>query len=402
MAATILVTGYQGGGKSYYAVELMLAKARAGGYITTNLPLVEEEWKMLGLWDQIIRLPGKARDIVKKTKVAKVQPDGTTIEEDQFISEFIVAGAEGRENLVIVDEASLQFDIDEQMKSREANQPIFALSALCRHAGLDLIFIAQHSKNVDAKLRRMAARRVHCVKTQDIPLLGWLLVKLPWCGFFCRSYYRGEDREADGRTWHNLDLNIGKLYRTHGEASKVILLKRDGSPESGKVVNPVERNAKIKFALALLFILALTGVSLSGLWGVASRRTKVPTQSTEANSGEQATANAVSKSNNGKQATANAAPAKSAKVQPGATYAAVRTVRGAPVLYLDGGDVVDTRGDLFGSAVKQWAEMSGNYILLTESGQTFLFRPKSGEEKDARRAKNDSPLKLKPFADAFK
>lgn len=63
-----LITGLMGGGKSYMAVEMCLQAAKEGAVVHTNLPLEEEAWKELGLWEKIVRLPKDPQNWIRFEK----------------------------------------------------------------------------------------------------------------------------------------------------------------------------------------------------------------------------------------------------------------------------------------------------------------------------------------------
>jgi len=167
MAEFRIIEGVMGSGKSYYGAQIILECLREGGVVHTNLPLRLDVLTEMGYADQIVMLPQRVSDIVKLQEMPR-NADGSEAM-PVLKSDYLRGGEEGRENLVVIDEASLQFDIDQQMKDREKNKPIFQLVALTRHVGLDMYFLAQSAQNIDAKLRRMAQGRVRCVRTDTIP-----------------------------------------------------------------------------------------------------------------------------------------------------------------------------------------------------------------------------------------
>lgn len=205
-----------GGGKSYAAVEMALKAAREGALVHTNLPLEEDEWKALGLWEQVVILP---RDPSRWIRFEKRIVDGEEVPVP--CSDVITGGSEGRENLVVYDEASLVFRTKDQMKNRDVHQPVFDLVALSRHVGLEIHFIAQDEANVSVELRRLAQTTIKCVKAAEIPMIGAFAARL--FGDFKRILYKGMSKTPWMATWHRFNPAIGRAYKTHGMAQSVAM-----------------------------------------------------------------------------------------------------------------------------------------------------------------------------------
>jgi hypothetical protein len=247
-----LITGLMGGGKSYLAVETCLQAAREGAIVHTNLPLVQEEWEALGLWDKIVILP---KEPSKWIRFEKRIIDGE--ETEVPASDCITGGAEGRENIVVFDEASIVFRVKDQAKNKDKHQPVFDLIALSRHVGLEIIFIAQHEDNVSADLRRLAQHRTKCIKTAGIPLVGLFAQYL--LGDFCRVVYQGQGRTPWLKSWHRFNLAIGKLYKTHGMAESVAM--RVDATRTSKGMDQSKKKGLLVFVGGPLLCLFLLGVA---------------------------------------------------------------------------------------------------------------------------------------------
>ena len=241
-----ILTGVMGSGKSYAGVEICLQAAKEGAIIHTNLPLNLEWWEQRGYRDQIVMLPDDMREWVSFETV-----NGKQIPK----SDILVGGSEGRENVMVVDEASLLFDIDDQMKNRAQNKPIFQLVALCRHVGLDLYFLAQHQQNVDAKLRRMAETRTKCIKTERIPFVGWLAA--PMFGTFRRVVYMGESYTPMAKTWHRFNPDVGAAYRTHGMRESISM--RVDATRRSKGADDSKKKSIFMLAATAAFLVAAVG-----------------------------------------------------------------------------------------------------------------------------------------------
>ncbi len=200
------ITGIMGGGKSYYGSELCLECLQEGGIVHTNLPLKWDEVNRLGYQDRIVKLPEDPSSWVRKEKDANGK--------SRWVSDILVMGKEGAENLVVADEASLMWSADNQMKDKEKNEPLFGLVALSRHAGLDIYFLAQREGHVAKKLRDLADTRTHCVNSSRIPLVGWFCKRV--FGDFKRIIFRGNDPKPYGHYWVRFRKSVGDFYHTHG------------------------------------------------------------------------------------------------------------------------------------------------------------------------------------------
>lgn len=264
--ATYIYTGNVGGGKSYAAVEDVMRCLSQGGYVATNLPLnydhIAENYPD---WlPRITKLPKKLTSMV----TMRMERDPETGEDSEvFDCPYATAGSEGAENLIVIDEASLQLNVDEQGSNKAEKKPLFALSALCRHVGLDLIYISQHKANLDVKVRRLGMRVTECVNARDIPMFGWLIRKF---GDFVRFHYVRDDPKWFDRTFHKFDPKVGAFYTTHGMANSVKLKTGDG-----KRVKPQDRDQKKGKAILVAFLafaVAVIWFAVHNASGIYNRR----------------------------------------------------------------------------------------------------------------------------------
>ena len=260
--AFTIVQGPMGSGKSYFGAELCLAAARRGSRVFTNLPLNLDAWASeidevgIELSHYITILPPRLDSVVRLER--RQNPDGSEAA-PLLKSDFLVGGIEAIPNLVVLDEASLQFDIDEQMSGRAKNKPVFQLVALCRHLGLDMYFLAQHAQNVDAKLRRLAERRIGCRNVKKLPLFGWLLAAR---GDFLRTTFVGQSNVAFMREWVRFNPLVGSLYKTHGMLDQCAI-----QIQPGRAANKDASQFKGKFVLIALAIIALSLFAFAGASG---------------------------------------------------------------------------------------------------------------------------------------
>lgn len=248
-----LITGLMGGGKSYLAVEACKKAAEEGAIVHTNLPLVQEEWEALGLWEKIVILP---REPTKWIRFEKRDIDGE--ETDVPCSDCITGGAEGLENIVVFDEASIVFRTKDQTKNKDKHQPVFDLIALSRHVGLEIMFIAQHEDNISADLRRLAELRTKCIKTEKIPMIGWIAA--PLLGDFCRVVYRGLAKDPFVKSYHRFSMAVGRLYKTHGMAESVAM--RVDPTRKAKGMDTSKRKGILLFVVAPLLCILVAGLAL--------------------------------------------------------------------------------------------------------------------------------------------
>lgn len=246
MAFFKVITGLQGGGKTYQGVEIVLKYLEEGAVIHTNMPLIWERFQDEWPDHQLVKLPDDPSLWVRSGDPAKGEP--------LFTSDIITGGKEGGgENLVIVDETAIDFGTDNQQALTEKKrlEPIFRLVALLRHVGLDIYFIAQDQADINAKLRRLASARIHCINCSNVPGFGWLLGM--YADFKRETYGRKDSKILPGGvTWHNFNPKIGALYKTHGMKERVgikIDPTREGNPDE---MSSLGRGKAVLIAVSVL------------------------------------------------------------------------------------------------------------------------------------------------------
>jgi len=284
-------------------------------------------------------------------------------------------------NLIIVDEASLHLDIDSQMEKRKDNKPLFALCALCRHAGLDLYFLAQHSKNVDAKLRRLCSKKIHCIKTASIPFIGWFLASIPFFGTFSRTIYTGESSEADGRTWHKFDPLVGSAYRTHGMRSALHLKE---SP-NGIVKQGTEFSEARGKKLAIAIVLLLCGIFSYSYFSGQKLYNKYAEEKPKAKA-ESDTVNSMRQHEPAPKQSKLAALSERNDVLK---YSGFIMSKSGYKIYLDTGDQISTSGSYLGQLVTDFVYSADWFYVHLENGEKLAIRPKTAQEKEQDRHRND-------------
>jgi len=162
--------GRLGGGKSYTALQRIMAVLASGGFVATNIKLMIEPWthkrygRQRGLrailkefykWelrdDQIIPLPDyeyvdfESRQDKKVYRLSKLQAFWTLI---PVIEDGVI--------LVVIDEAHFHFP---QSGFRSIPNDVIEFLTLSRHRQTDIIFISQHIKNMWCQMSRLAQYR---------------------------------------------------------------------------------------------------------------------------------------------------------------------------------------------------------------------------------------------------
>jgi len=207
-----------GGGKSIYAVERAIECWKAGGWVHSNLPFIDEELEREGWADHHVKLPKNTELWARKEK----QEDGS----EKLVSEIIVGGEEGAENLVIIDEAALQFHAYDQVENRRKNRALFEFVVMSRQIGIDIYFISQSATNIDASIRKVAQSIIKCVNVRNIPGVGPIIA--PFVGNFRRLWLSPDKGAVLSASFARFRPDAARIYKTHGEGDK-IGIKRDAS-----------------------------------------------------------------------------------------------------------------------------------------------------------------------------
>jgi len=268
--------GRLGGGKSYTAVQRIIAVLASGGFVATNIKLMLEPWvhkkygKQRGLreylkrrykWDlrddQIIPLPDyeyldfESRQDGKKYRLSKLQAFWTLI---PVIEDGVI--------LVVIDEAHFHFP---QSGFRSIPNDVIEFLTLSRHRQTDIIFISQHIKNMWCQMSRLAQYRW---EFRDLKKYGMYIkgnfpipsFTLPWpFPHILQSRY-----DYDGLTlldkkydWHN-----SEIHECYTSPDLVSAFSSAGSKNTYKVEKG-GLTMKEKF-----FITAVGAVLASLVWGI--------------------------------------------------------------------------------------------------------------------------------------
>ncbi len=376
MAGFHLVTGLMGAGKTYYGVEIIRKALSEGAMIHSNVPL---EWDKLRLEfpsELLVQLPDDPATWCRKGDEAKGEP--------MVVSDMITGGAEGAENLVVIDEASLAFDVDQQgeRSEKERLRPIFQLIALTRHVGLDIYFLAQDAANVNAKIRRMAATRTNCVNAGKLPFVGWIMK--PVFGDFLRVYFAKGDSKPFGRSWARFSKVIGESYRTHGMASSVGMRLNPTRKKGGDAL--ASRGKKGCLIMGGLMLVLFIG----GSWVGMSRFRNLGKRTAEAEP------EAVTPSPSPTPLFAGAAPAgKGDKTPPRGglrmiewdaadefVISSVRKTAGGLVISTRNGPRLAVGADWLGERLTSMMVHRGWYYFVGELGRVTVARPAHPSERE--------------------
>lgn len=218
-----------------YSVELIRKFLLLGRQVYTNLAVLPEEFAKQGLpVDHLHVLPKEFSEWESTIETA----------------------TEGRDNLVLVDEAGKYFFVGKRSNA-ETKEALYMLIKYSRHKGLAIWFCEQNFDNLDVQCRRMAQFRFHCTAVKEMPLIGPLMVTFR--GDFKRGIYNPNKNAEINATYHRFNPKLAVLYKTDSEADP------DKQKPAGVVVR---QRAPMTFASWLflgLFTLAPCGLIYAAL-----------------------------------------------------------------------------------------------------------------------------------------
>jgi len=349
-----IVTGSMGGGKSYYATEEMLRAFKEGAIIHTNLEIVPHEWAAIAEHpDQMVELG----DDFTKWK------------------ELIRPGIEGQENVVVVDEGALIFNARDFASAKAEKQAVFEFMVHSRHLGLDVIFISQHAKNIDAQVRRMTQSIIFCVKAEEVKPYGFLFGKV--FGDFRRHTLDPTGRQTWDKTWARFNPEVGKMYRTHMTKGRMDGVQRDVRRKKK------EDTSKTRVKQAAIFLACVVAVVVSGIVFLSHRA-----YATIAGPGEQPAK--VDQVNPAPVARVEDVPPPAAK--PAAPVQAAKEPRFIPRscsgrdshgrFFVDVHDGTAKVGCVYRDAIVQGLVTKGEIIEIhLDDGRTILTRPGTRQDR---------------------
>lgn len=360
--ALYLITGVMGGGKSYLGADVCLTAFEEGAVVHTNMQLNEETIAERGWTDCYVKLPADPAEW----------------------KEHLQSGEEGKENLLMIDEAALAFHVHDQSKNKGDNRGIFELLVWSRKAGLDVYFITQSAANIDVMLRRLTEITIHCVAVKMIPFVGWMA--RPLLGDFKRMRYAGcEKKNLIGSTYHRFSQRIGDFYRTDDTVGRSLGLKKTATRQGKK--NKDKRTAIVVFAFLLVAV--VVGVyQVKGIFAAARKEEKNLTGSISGGSGGSA-----HPAPGAKPAEATAAPAPH---RDSVTYHvegvewAVRLEDDLVIsahdktkqrIFCRDGVTLEIGGSYRGESIVALLEVSGRFYATTKTGRKVIARPWTTKER---------------------
>lgn len=227
-----IVSGKMGGGKSYYGAEFAIKGWEEGAIVHSNLAFKDEEVIKRGYIDLYVKLTDNPDDWLSQLK----------------------AGVEGRENILIVDEGSLMFGALDHAEGKAMKRKVFQFMAHSRKMGMDVLFISQHPKNIDAQIRRLAHGLVQCVQTAKVPPIGWLIAIV--LGGFARYFTDPTGKTVYSTQYCRFNPSVGEIYATDATHGQFSTLERQVTRRA-KADGAVTRNKLLLATFAILISLSL-------------------------------------------------------------------------------------------------------------------------------------------------
>lgn len=197
-----------GAGKSYQLLEMLMAHWTRGGtaFASESFHVKWEECKKYAMrrWGLILE-----------------DSQYHEVESDQImrLHEHTPPGTEECPVLIAVDEAQDQLDVrDHQNKSKK---DLFSWCCQSRHDDNDLIFVTQSSKNVDARIRRLATFTWSVRNAQNFTIQGLgnlsKVIRFFTLGLNDGFYFIRNQLDYDGETsidvkWVKADRGLFKCY----------------------------------------------------------------------------------------------------------------------------------------------------------------------------------------------
>lgn len=232
-----LITGKMGGGKSYWGVEICQQAWADGAIVHSNLAF-KDEWL-----------------------VENVAPDAFVRLTEDFSSwrSQLKAGREGFENVLVIDEGAIMFNARDFSKAKDEKQDVFEFMVHARKLGLDVYFISQAAKNIDAQLRRMAEAEWQTMATKRIPYIGPLIVGI--FGEFRRYVCTPDGREVLESSWSRLKPAIFEAYETEATHGNNLGVDR--------VVRRTKGTARVMTPALWGMMAALVCIGIAGYFGLS-------------------------------------------------------------------------------------------------------------------------------------
>jgi len=158
-----LITGKIGGGKTVYTVEKLFNHMLQGGTVCTNISLV---------WSEVVKLGLKRKGV----HIRESQYEYIDLNDDAPWHLRIPWGTKEMSVLVALDEIHLFFNARDWQKTAQLHKDMLSFLSQSRKASVDIIFIAQVAKTLEAQFRSQCEWEVYCRNFKDvsIPIFGRL------------------------------------------------------------------------------------------------------------------------------------------------------------------------------------------------------------------------------------
>ena len=228
------ITGYLGGGKSYYACARILRHVSKGGVVYTNLAMRRDNW----ISSQYGKQCGYVRSLEHMYGWEYQEGQINVLSEDDAPKMHdVVKGGNARINtLIVLDEALEFFD------SEDRNTAVKAFFSFLRHTRkfkMDLLFISQVFSQMNKKLRDQCQFIHKCTDMGTVKLLGLgIPVPYPFSTYIViTSFTRGGQAPVSKPIWQWKDPLIGSAYDSYDTTTtKVTCLgqAQDYSKQQGK------------------------------------------------------------------------------------------------------------------------------------------------------------------------
>jgi hypothetical protein len=206
-----IITGTMGSGKSYMGAEICMQVWRENGVVHTNIDLIPEEVERHGWTENCVMLGDDPTEWIPKIR----------------------RGAEGAENLVVVDEGMLLFNSHDWQTTQKKHRQLLEFLVWSRKMGLDVYFIGQAQKGMDVAFTRLALQVCACSAVKEYPLIGPIMSQLR--GDFRRLWKYPTGQKTGEVTYHRFKPEVGAIYKTESTHGKFEALDKQVTRVKGGV-----------------------------------------------------------------------------------------------------------------------------------------------------------------------
>ncbi|HEY1082222.1 MAG TPA: zonular occludens toxin domain-containing protein [Prosthecobacter sp.] len=365
-----------GGGKSYFTAETALKAWKEGAIVHSNMDWNEERLAELGYDKLHVRLPD---DPTKWLGVIK-------------------GGAEGLENLLIVDESAMIFHTWDAAESKKRDRDLFDVLVMSRKLGLDCYFISQHADNVQSAIRRIAQHDLRCVAVSKIPIIGPTMARIK--GDFLRVVRQPENRKELSRTYHRFSKEVGGIYHTEAVRGVATTIQREATrTKPQKPKTPVW----LKFSTGIVILSIVLGLwSTKRNWDrmYANDKEPKPDAVAEAKAGKEKSGTLADKF--GSAIT----PTVEQELHPPALHpfgepsgikmkqvewdeqderiiTCIRREKGTTIVHTLGGQTWRPGANVDGGWVMDMLPYAGAFFAISDTGRVYYLRPRTYRERRA-------------------